>query len=252
MPRPFATLSTVATPEGPLELRQRGDADFLITIGGRVLMTSVARRSEEALATLACGTLGANAAPRVLIGGLGMGYTLRAALDVLPAGARVVVAELNAAVESWCRGPLAALTGGAILDPRVSIEIADVAAVIAAAPPGGLDAILLDLYEGPQEVARRAGGPFYGEAALRRAHAALSPAGVLAIWSEAPAAAFARRLAGAGFEVEAHRAGRGGRSHVIYLGRRQAGLSRTPGPRSAAPSRRGRRRARSRRGARST
>lgn len=221
MPRPFTTLSTVSTPAGPLELRQRGQADFLITIAGRVLMTSAARRSEEALATLACGKLGALPAPRVLIGGLGMGYTLRAALDVLPPGARVVVAELNAAVEAWCRGPLAVLTGGAVLDPRVSVEIADVADRIAAAPAGGLDAILLDLYEGPQEVARRPADPFYGEAALRRARAALSPAGVLAIWSEEPSAPFARRLAGVGFEVETHRAGRGGRSHVIYLGRRR-------------------------------
>ncbi len=233
MPRPFTTLATVATPEGPLELRGRGEADFLITISGRVLMTSSARRSEEALATLGCRTLGARPNARVLIGGLGMAYTLRAALDVLPDSARVLVAELNAAVVDWCRGPLAPLTASAVLDPRVRIEIADVAVVIDAAPPGSFDAILLDLYEGPKHVARRRADPLYGEHALARAHAALSPAGALAIWAEEPAAGFTRRLEAAGFAVETHRAGRGGRSHVVYLAHKRAGLRRKRGPGSS-------------------
>jgi len=215
---PWKTLATVATAEGALELRQRGEREFLIVIDGRVLMTTRDRRSEQALATLACAAL--IGSPRVLIGGLGMAYTLRAALDVLPAGAEVVVAELTAAVAAWCRGPLAPLTGAAVLDPRVAVVIDDVAAVIAGAPRGRYDAILLDLYEGPHAATQRADDPFYGRAALGRSHAALAPGGSLAVWSEEPDDAFARRFAAAGFEVGTHRLGKT-RSHVVYVGRRR-------------------------------
>jgi spermidine synthase len=217
--RPWTTVATVPTAEGALELRQRGDAEFLIVIAGRVLMTSAARRSEEALATLGLAAVRAKA-PRVLIGGLGMGYTLRAALDALPPAARVVVAELTPEIAAWCRGPLAPLTGGAVLDPRVTVALGDVAAQIAAAPAASLDAILLDLYEGPHEATQRRDDPFYGPAALDRSHAALAPGGVLAVWSEDADPAFARRFAAARFDVTTHRAGKDGRTHVIYLGRR--------------------------------
>jgi spermidine synthase len=215
---PWKTLATVATAEGALELRQRGEREFLIVIDGRVLMTTRDRRSEQALATLACAAL--TGRPRVLIGGLGMAYTLRAALDVLPAGAEVVVAELTPAVDAWCRGPLAPLTGAAVLDPRVAVVIDDVAAVIAGAPRGRYDAILLDLYEGPHAATQRADDPFYGHAALGRSHAALAPGGSLAVWSEEPDEAFARRFAAAGFDVATHRLGKT-RSHVVYAGRRR-------------------------------
>jgi spermidine synthase len=218
MPSPWTTLATTPTDEGLLELRRRGEAEFLIVIGGRVLMTSVARRSEEALATLALAVIAGRPSPRVLIGGLGMGYTLRAALDVLPPDARVRVAELTPAVLAWCRGPLAALTSSAVDDPRVEVVIDDVAAVIARAAAGSLDAIVLDLYEGPHAATQRADDPFYGPAALARARAALKPGGVLAVWAEDPDAAFPRRLGAAGFDVTTHRAGKGGRSHVIHLG----------------------------------
>jgi spermidine synthase len=215
--KPWRSLATVATDEGALELRQRGDSEFLIVIGGRVLMTSSSRRSEEALATLALAGL----APRsILVGGLGMGFTLRAALDALPAGAKVVVAELNADVLAWCRGPLAAATGGAVLDPRVRVELDDVARVIRAAPAASYGAILLDLYEGPHAATQRADDPFYGVAALARSRAALAPGGVLAVWSEDADEPFARRFAAAGFTVATHRVGGGGRRHVVYLGRR--------------------------------
>lgn len=231
MTRPWQTLASVPTREGPLELRRRGDREFLIVVAGRVLMTSAARRSEEALATLALARVAGRAAPRVLVGGLGMGYTLRAALDALPPAARVVVAELTPAVVDWCRGPLAGLTGGAVLDPRVTVELADVARVIAGAAPGGFDAILLDLYEGPHAATQRPGDPFYGGAALARAHAALADGGVLAVWSEDADPPFARRLAAAGFDASSHRAGRGGRTHVVYLGvRRSATPPRPPSP----------------------
>jgi spermidine synthase len=218
--QPWQVVESVDTKAGRLELRRRGERGFLITIGGRVLMNSAARRSEEALAAIACAPLAQRARTRVLIGGLGMGITLRVALDTLPGDARVVVAELHAAVVEWCRGPLAPLTDGAVDDPRVRIECTDVAEVIgrAAQGPGHerFDAILLDLYEGPREATRARGEPFYGAAALASMRRALAPGGRLAVWAEDPDTAFERRLRRAGFDVEAHRAGRGGRRHVVY------------------------------------
>src|SRR5262249_4675931 len=209
------TIDRVDTPEGPLELRQRGERDFLITIDGRVLMTSAAHRSEDALAEIACRALPAGTQPRILVGGLGMGYTLRAALDRLPPPAKVDLVDLNATVVTWCRGPLAPLTAAAIDDRRVSVEVADVSRVIAAAPPGSYDAILLDLYEGPHQATNPAHDPLYGSAALARTHAALRTGGVLAVWSEEIDRPFERRLVAAGFRVRNHRS-RGGRTHVVY------------------------------------
>jgi spermidine synthase len=155
----------------------------------------------------------------VLIGGLGMGYTVRAALDALPAAAEVVVAELTPEIEAWCRGPLAPLTGAALDDPRVRVVIGDVARIIAGAPRGHYHAILLDLYEGPHAATQGADDPFYGRAALAASRAALAAGGVLAVWSEDPDDAFARRIEAAGFAVEAHRLGKP-RRHVVYLARR--------------------------------
>ena len=216
--RPWQTLARVVTPAGPLELRQRAACDFLITIAGRVLMTSVAHRSEDALARLACAITHGRPRPRVLLGGLGMAYTLRAALDLLPDAADVLVADLNACVVDWCRGPIAHLTGGAIADPRVKVTIGDVADLIRRAPPKRYDAIILDLYEGPNRATTPAHDPLYGSAALHRSCAALAPGGVLAVWSEDSDDAFAARLLDAGLRMERHREGRGGRSHFIYLG----------------------------------
>ena len=161
--------------------------------------------------------------PRLLIGGLGMGYTLRAALDALPPQAAVCVAEIEPAVIAWCRGPIAHLTGGAIADPRVVVREADVASVIAEAaadPQCRFDAIALDLFEGPRGTKREARDPLYGDVALTVAHRALRPGGVLVIWSEAPAQGFDRRLGAAGFRTRRSRAGRGGRRHVVYEARR--------------------------------
>jgi spermidine synthase len=221
---PWKTLATEATAEGKLELRQRGEGEFLIVIDGRVLMTSRDRRSEEGLARLACAELRAPR-PRVLIGGLGMAYTVRAALDALPAAAELVVAELTPAVDAWCRGPLAPLTAGAVLDPRVRVVIDDVAAVIGRAPAGHYHAIILDLYEGPHAATQRADDPFYGRAALRRSHAALAAGGALAVWSEDPDEPFARRFTAAGFDVAVHRLGKT-RTHIVYLGRKRAPAAR--------------------------
>jgi len=218
MTRPWQTIARVDTPDGALELRQRGAADFLITIAGRVLMTSQARRSEEALATLPLRDRAPRSVRDVLIGGLGMGYTLRAALDLLPADARVTVVELNADVAAWCRGPLAPLTAGAVDDPRVTVAVADVSDHLARAPRGAYDAILLDLYEGPHAATQSPAEPLYGPRALACARDALRPGGVFAVWSEEADARFERRLAEGGFRVEKHRSGRGGRAHTVYLG----------------------------------
>lgn len=220
MSRPWQVLERVDTAAGPLELRRRGERDFLMTLAGRVLMNSAAHRSEVALADLAAAAIAGRAAPRLLIGGLGMGYTLRAALDALPATARVTVAELEPAVVRWCRGPLAGLTDYAVDDARVTLEVGDVADVIAAAASrqvddAGFDAIALDLLEGP----RGREDPHFGDAALRRLRAALVAGGVVAVWSEAPDGSFERRLAAAGFRVERSRPGRGGLRHAVTLGR---------------------------------
>lgn len=226
MTRPWKTLETVATDDGPLSLSQRGPREFLITIDGRVLMNGVANRSEVALAELACAALEAPSrrpAPRVLVGGLGLGFTLRAALDALPADARITVAELNEVVVRWCRGPLAELTERALEDPRVAVEVADVARLIADAargPRASYDAIILDLYEGPHEATQRRGDPFYGAKALATTRAALRAGGIFAVWSEEPDTPFEKRLDKAGFRTARRRAGKGGRRHVIYLARR--------------------------------
>jgi len=218
--RPWETLDAVETAEGRLELRRRSEQDFVIAVAGRVLMSSMAHLTEVAVAEIACGEVAGRERPRALIGGLGMGFTLRAALDKLPRSGRVVVAEINEAVVRWCRGPLADLTNRAAQDPRSRIVLEDVAEVIAAAARAGgqpFDAIILDLYEGPRGATRGREDPFYGPAALERTREALTPGGVLAVWSEDPDAAFEKRLRKGGFEVERRKPGKGGPRHTVYL-----------------------------------
>jgi len=224
MARPWQTLDKVDTQEGVLELRKRGERDFLILINNRVLMNSSLNRSEIVLGKRACKLVAGLSAPRVLIGGLGMGLTLRAALDALPIAAQVIVADLNPVMATWCRGPLAELTKSAVDDPRVAVAIGDVAAMIAkAAQPGAekFDAIILDLYEGPGASSDALLDPFYGIRALKTTTAALSPGGVFAVWGENPDAAFEMRLASVGFTVDRQRPGRGGLRHVVYVARKQ-------------------------------
>jgi spermidine synthase len=220
MALPWQTLATAGTAEGKLELRRRGN-DWLMTIDGRVLMNSFSRSSEEDLARLAVERLGGRSPRSALVSGLGMGFTLRALLDRVAATAKVVVAELNPIVVEWCRGPLGAATADAISDPRVRVEVGDVARVIADAAPGAFDLILLDLYEGPNSSTQSANDPFYGTAALGRAHRALAANGVLGVWSEDADAQFAHRFAAARFTVSKHSIGRGGRRHFVYLGTRR-------------------------------
>ena len=219
---PWLVLDSVATPEGTLELRRRGTGDFLITLNSLVLMNSSAHRSEVALGRSACDHLRIHPAPRVLVAGLGMGYTLRAVLDVLPDTALVTVAELNPVVLEWCRGPLAVLTDAAVADPRVTVELTDVAQIIRRAASGGaegFDAIVLDLFTGPHVRSHPVNDPLYGSTAIGRTRAALRPAGVFAVWGENPDAGFADRLRKAGFTVSTERPGRGGLRHVVYLAR---------------------------------
>ena len=162
MPRPWKLIERVDTPEGPLELRQRDARDFMISIAGRVLMSSVIHRSESLIAELGCAHAKGLNAPRVLIGGLGLGFTLRAALDALPKSARVTVAELNPVVVAWGRGPLLELTASAIVDPRVEVVVGDVAEVVRHAAPGQrekFDAIIVDLYLGPSQGSTSRSGP---------------------------------------------------------------------------------------------
>ncbi|MEK6700039.1 MAG: spermidine synthase [Nitrospirota bacterium] len=220
MAQPWHTIETAATTDGVLELRRRGERDFLILINGRVLMNSSANRSEITLGRLACEAVAARPWPRILLGGLGMGLTLRAALDILPPSAQVVVAELNAVVVEWCRGPLAGLTHGALDDPRVTVVIDDVAAKVAQAAQAGaqrFDAVIIDLYEGPRAATDARNDPFYGSRALTATKAALSPGGVFAVWGENPDKAFEKRLTAAGFSVNMQRPGRGGLRHVVYV-----------------------------------
>lgn len=220
MALPWKTIDSLETRDGVLQLRQRGERDFLIMINGRVLMNSSANRSETELGRLACERIAGWTAPRVLMGGLGMALTLRAALEVLPAAAKVIVAELNPIVERWCRGPLAGLTGAAVSDRRVEVRPGDVAAMIQEASQDGaqrFDAIIIDLYEGPGSRTDAVNDPFYGSKALQRTARALSEDGVFAVWGEHPDLAFEKRLKAAGFRFARHRPGRGGMRHVVYV-----------------------------------
>ena len=220
MAQPWQTIEKIDRENNVLELRKRGERDFLLLVNGRVLMNSTANRSEVALGEQACRLVAGRLRPRLLIGGLGMGFTLRAALDVLPDDARVVVAELDPAVVKWCRGPLADMTQCAVNDPRVSVETDDVAAVIIAASHKGAeryDAIVIDLYVGPSADSDPHFDPYYGSHALETTAHALTPGGIFAIWGENRDSAFEKRLAAAGFDVEHQRPGRGGLRHVVYV-----------------------------------
>jgi len=223
MAQPWKIIDTVSTEEGLLELRQRGERDFLITLGNLVLMNSLAHRSEVVLGQHSCRHLRHSERPRVLVGGLGMGFTLGAVLESLPGSAEVVVAELNPVVLEWCRGPLSHLTGGAASDPRVRVEIGDVAAFIRKNAAGGsesrFDAVVFDLYKGPHYHTDKRNDPLYGSRAIENTREILKPGGVFAVWGENYDAGFDKRLRAAGFAVSSERPGRGGLRHVVFVAR---------------------------------
>ena len=220
---PWSLIDSAQVPGGAeLRLMRRG-AEFSIRLGRNELMNSRVGGSEAALATIACARIRAVERPRLLIGGLGMGFTLRAAQATLGAQARIVVAELVPAVAVWARGPLAEVFGASLNDPRVRIQEADVGELIRQ-ERSAFDAILLDVDNGPAGLTRTANDGLYDAAGLRAAHAALRTGGVLAVWSSGPDAGFTRRLRKAGFDVEeiAVRANgaRGGARHVVWIAAR--------------------------------
>ncbi len=221
---PRELLGTAEVPGGPpLRLFRRGD-DFMIVLDRNELMSSRMSGSEIALGTMTCARLTGHPAPRLLIGGYGMGFTLRAVLASLGADARIVVAELVPGILDWARGPMAALTGNCLDDPRVEIVIGDVGGAIAGGS-GRYDAILLDVDNGPDGLTREANDGLYTARGLAAARMALRPGGVLAVWSAGADAAFTRRLGQAGFAVDEIRVrardnGKGP-THVIWFATRR-------------------------------
>ncbi|MFZ0614057.1 MAG: hypothetical protein WAM73_17585 [Desulfobacterales bacterium] len=226
--KPWKRVDTVNLPGGEaLYLYRRGD-EFSMRGDGFELMNSRVHGSEEALARLACQGLFGRPRARVLIGGLGMGYTLATALQALDAGCQITVAELVPAVVRWNRGPLAHLAGHPLSDSRVTVRETDVLVAMRSAEPV-YDAIILDVDNGPDGLTRRENDRIYGASGLKAAAAALRPGGVLAVWSAAPDERFTARLRRAGFAVEIRRAPADGRSGkgrpVIWLARRGPGMT---------------------------
>jgi len=210
---------------GELRLRKRG-AEFSIMLGSNELMNSRVSGSEEALARLPCSRVQDRQKPQILIGGLGMGFTLRAALAELGPDAQVTMAELLPAVVAWARGPMAEVFGDSLTDPRVSIVEGDVGRPIRSSR-SAYDAILLDVDNGPEGLTRKANDSLYDLPGLSSARTALTPGGVLAVWSSAPDQAFTQRLRKVGFsadEVGARATGssRGAR-HTIWIAIKQGG-----------------------------
>ena len=217
---PRELLGQAEVPGGPpLRLFRRG-GDFMIVLERNELMSTRMHGSEVALGTLACDLLAGRPAVHMLIGGYGMGFTLRAALDRLAPDARVTVAELVPGIIEWARGPMAEVTAGCLDDPRVTLTMGDVAASIAGAN-SMFDAILLDVDNGPDGLTRPENDGIYSQQGLAAARRALRPGGVLAVWSAAPDPAFARQLERTGFTVEtvkvrARENGKGA-THVIWF-----------------------------------
>ena len=219
--KPRELIASATVPNGLEELRlfRRGE-DFMIVLDRNELMNSRMSGSEEALATLTCKGLKDRQDANVLIGGYGMGFTLRAALDLLPMSASVTVSEIVPEIVDWARGPMAHLTAGCLDDPRVQVALVDVAGLIRSRR-GAYDAILLDVDNGPDGLTRTANDQLYSKDGLAAALTALRPGGRLGIWSASPDAAFTRRLRQSDLVVEeiivrARSTGKGPR-HVIWL-----------------------------------
>jgi spermidine synthase len=223
-------------PDGAELVLARRDGEWVVRAEGQTLMSSRVHGSEEALAAIALREAAERRA--VLVGGLGMGFTLRAALDRLPPDAKVVVVELVPELVAWNRGPLAALAGRPLDDRRVRLQQGDVGGRIAEAH-GAYDAILLDVDNGPAPLAHAGNASLYGDRGARACAGALRPGGVLAVWSAGPDERYRSRLERAGLAVREERVpargASGGVRHVVILGLRPAGGPPGPGPRG--PSR---------------
>jgi spermidine synthase len=220
-------IDTVEIPDGEvLELFQHG-RDFMIVLGYNELMSTRMRFSEEQLAEMTLDRLD-KPNPRILIGGYGMGFTLRAALGRLPENAQVVVAEISEKIVEWAKGPMAELTGDCLQDPRLDLKICDVAALIDDANDGTcakFDAILLDVDNGPDGMVRADNNRIYSRTGLGKARDALMPGGVISVWSAAPDHGFRRRMQEARLDVEEcsvrSRPNNKGAHHVIWFGKKR-------------------------------
>jgi spermidine synthase len=221
--KPWEVLARTTAPDGSELTLLKHPSEYVIRAGAHVLMTSRIHGSEDALATLGCRRARARPRPVVLIGGLGMGFTLRAALDVLPPAAQLVVAELVPAVVDWNRGVLGELAGHPLDDARVRVETIDVARLVRERP-GAFDAILLDVDNGPAALTLASNAALYDRAGIGALRAALAADGMLALWAAGDDPAFERRLHAGGFTVERHavrgRASGRGPRHVVLLASR--------------------------------
>jgi spermidine synthase len=219
--KPQHTLGRATTPDGRELILYERDGAYAIRVDGRELMSSRAHGSEEALARLVLAKLSVPA-PRILVGGLGMGYTLRAVLDSTPAAAEVVVAEILPAVVEWNRSHLADLARRPLEDPRVAVEVRDVVAVMSESP-ASFDAVLLDVDNGPAAFTTAGNDRLYSAPGLALIRRSLRPRGVLGVWSADPDPPFARRLTGAGFRVDTvtvpARSGAKGPKHTVFIAR---------------------------------
>jgi spermidine synthase len=220
--KPWEIVDRTAAPDGAELALARRDDEWVVRVAGRTLMSSRVHGSEEALAAIALRGLKQRRA--ILVGGLGMGFTVRAALDRLPTDARVVVVELVPGLVAWNRGPLAPLAGRPLDDPRARLQQGDVLQRIAEAK-GAYDAILLDVDNGPSALAHPGNAKLYADKGVRACAAALRAGGVLAVWSAGPDERYRERLERAGLEASEEivpaRAGAGVR-HAVILGRKPA------------------------------
>jgi spermidine synthase len=219
--KPFELLGETLSPDGTVMKLIRRDDEYLILADGAVLMTSRMHGSEEELATLACQRARTVERASVLVGGLGMGFTLRATLDLLSADATVVVAELVPAVVEWNRGPLGPLARDPLKDTRVRVEMGDVALILRSSREQ-FDAVLLDVDNGPAAFAASNNAGLYDERGVADARGALKSGGALAVWAVREDREFVERLRKGGFDVQVRRVrGRlkkGGPRHIIFVG----------------------------------
>ncbi len=223
--KPWEALGETTTPDGTTLTLTRHSTEYVILANGKSLMSSRMHGSEEAMATLACRRARALERPCVLVGGLGMGFTLRATLDLLPPTAIVVLGELVPAVVEWNRGPLGALASHPLKDTRVQVAIGDVAVTLRS-NPGRFDAILLDVDNGPSAFTESGNAGLYDNQGVGAARAALTRDGVLAVWSAWEDRKFEQRLRYAGFSVQVERVRarlkKGGPRHTIFLAHRSS------------------------------
>jgi len=219
--KPWELLGETRTPEGEQLTLTRHGTEYVILASGQTLMSSRMHGSEEALAAFGCARARTLAAPCCLVGGLGMGFTLRAALDLLPPDASVIVAELVPTMVDWNRGALGPLARHPLRDKRVAVEVGDVADTLRA-NAGRFDAVLLDVDNGPSAFTASDNSGLYDDRGLAAARAALKPGGVLAVWSSREDRRFEQRLRYGGFDVTVERVrgrlNKGGPRHVIFLG----------------------------------